>query len=156
MICSIQLNVLKDLVVRTHLPGNELSTALQLLPSNFSVYLSNPKNKVNFVTFFLETTIEKCKAELNTNQILVVGNLDGSTWEIQFEKQTLVSDLMCGHEEADSRMVLYAAYYCQKSPSITHVIKSDDTDVMLILLFHAFKSLQSCNGIWFLTGKRNK
>ena len=63
------------------------------LPSNFKEYLKNPKNKSNFVTFFLNFILKKAKHEIKEEQTLIVGKTDGTTREVTKENVSELEEL---------------------------------------------------------------
>ena len=53
-------------------------------------------------------------------------------WKLQSSSVSLVPDLECSHEEADTRMILHAKHI--QRPVLIH---ADDTDVLVLLLSHS-------------------
>ena len=80
------------------------------LPRNFKDYLSNLKNKSRFIEFFLQYTIDYFEGHIQRHQQVLVGQLNGSVWRIDFAGREEIEGLKCDHEEADSRMFVYSAY----------------------------------------------
>ena len=99
--------------------------------------------------------VDHTRHDLKFGQHLVIGDIEGTTQLVTSNNVEIIEDLKCDHEEADSRMIMYAAYFCRVYALTNVIIKSDDTDVIIILLYHSFSSLQNCC-IWFLTGKKDK
>ena len=60
-----------------------------------------------------------------------------------------IDALKSNHEEADTRMILHAAYAVRDSPTSAIVIQSTDTDVLALCVFH-FTGIKY-NNLWFLT-----
>ena len=53
-------------------------------------------------------------------------------WKLQSSSISLVPELKCSHEEADTRMILLAKHI--QEPVLIH---ADDTDVLVLLLSHS-------------------
>ena len=61
-----------------------------------------------------------------------------------------IEALQCNHEEADTRMILHAAYAVRDSPTSAIVVQSSGTDVLVLWVSH-FTGI-GCNELWFRTG----
>ena len=61
-----------------------------------------------------------------------------------------IDALKSNHEEADTRMILHAAYAVRDLPTSAIVIQSPDTDVLVLCVSH-FTGI-GCNELWFCTG----
>ena len=70
----------------------------------------NPKNKCNFVIFFSDFWKSFFRHRLAESQKLLIGLIDGSTIEVQGNNVRNIETLQSDHEEADSRMFIYARY----------------------------------------------
>ena len=60
-----------------------------------------------------------------------------------------IDALKSNHEEADTRMILHAAYAVRDSPTSEIVSQSTDTDVLALCVSH-FTGIKY-NNLWFLT-----
>ena len=64
-------------------------------------------------------------------------------------------ELLCTHEEADTRMILHAIHadktFGESGIKGRVIVKSPDTD-FLILCIHYFPSMQHTQDLWFHTG----
>ena len=106
----------------------------QPVPKQWRKYLADGKNKERLVEFFFEEW-SKCPVELYEGVTLFVAHgetchaLRGEGNEIDVVS---IPSLRCDHEEADTRMLLYAHYAASHSSTV--VIKSVDTDVLIISL----------------------
>ena len=133
---------------RERIIHNELTAP----PSNFKEYLTNPKNKSNFVAFFLNFIIKKMKYDIKEEQALIVGKIDGTTWEVTTENVSEIEELKCDHEEADSRIFVYASFLCNNRNLNRVIIMSPDTDVAVIACYQYYNAINTCTELWFLTG----
>ena len=52
-------------------------------------------------------------------------------------KKELIPELATNHQEADTRMVLHAKHMSDGQPFGNIIVRSNDTDVLIILLTHA-------------------
>ena len=65
---------------------------------------------------------------------------------------TKVTALHCGHEEANTRMLLHAKHSSQDAQRV--VIQSPDTDVLLLCVTHNDEI--ECDKLWFRTGVKDR
>ena len=89
---------------------------------------------------------------MDQQQQVIIGLLDGSAWKIKTETKEVLVTLWSDHEEADSRMFVYAAYLCNSLDLHRVTILSPDTDVAVIACYQICHSLRNCQEVWFLTG----
>ena len=68
--------------------------------------------------------------KLGNRSLFVTHNED--CWKLQSSSISLVPELKCSHEEADTRMILHAKHI--QGPILIH---ADDTDVLVLLLSHS-------------------
>ena len=127
----------------------------QTLLSNFKEFLMNPKNKCNFVIFLSDFWTSFFRHRLAESQKLLIGLIDGSTIEVQGNNVRNIETLQSDHEEADSRMFIYARYIVTNNQIGRIIIASPDTDILIIACFHFIKSSFSCSELWFKTGNAN-
>ena len=76
-----------------------------------------------------------------------------STAESGHVKRSEVTERQSSHEEADTRMIFHARYISEKSLQPAIVIRSSDTDVFILLLYH---SLHLKAKLWMDTGTSSK
>ena len=122
------------------------------LPSDFKDYLSNSKNKSDFVTFFLDFMINNAPKYMKESQEFFIGKIDGTTWEVTATESSEIVELACDREEADSRMFVYAAYLCNNQNLNRLIILSPDTDVIIIAFYYYYNSINAISKHWFITG----
>ena len=108
------------------------------LPSSkkdYSSFLSLDDNKADIQRFLGEQLIVNAPAD----KIIVVAGAFQDEEEVQCSQQAVdVQNLICNHEEADTRIILHTA----QSTSTCIVISACDTDIFVLLLAHN----QSFNG----------
>ena len=66
-----------------------------------------------------------------SNKLLFVTH-NQECWKLQSSSTSLLPELKCSHEEADTRMILHAKHI--QEPVLVH---ADDTDVLVLLLSHS-------------------
>ena len=77
-----------------------------------------------------------------------MGRLDGSSWRIRSHGKEQLPDLFCDHEEADSRLFMYASY-CSSNTTVSRIVVfSSDMDVIMIACYHCNRLLQNCSEVW--------
>ena len=102
------------------------------LPHNFKEFLMNAKKKVSFISFVLNFIVEYLPSVLQSHQEVIVGRLDGSSWRISSHGKEQLPELFCDHEEADSRLFIYASYFSSNTTVSRIVVFSSDTGVIVI------------------------
>ena len=82
----------------------------------------NTKNKVSFISFALKFLVEYLSSVLQSYHEVIGGGgggggrLDGSSWRINSHGKEQLPELFCDHEEADSRLFMYAFYCLTRLP----------------------------------------
>ena len=101
---------------------------------NWNKILSVAANKPEAVRFLVAQWKEKRFRDKLNDRILSVTEeeTEEKCWKISMMAVTLVPELRCSHEEADTRMLLHAQHARGKC-----VLHADDTDVPVLLLGHA-------------------
>ena len=99
----------------------------------------NAKNKVSFISFVLNFLVKYLPSVLQSHQEVIVGHLDSSSWRISSHRKGQLSELFRDHEEAGSRLFMYASYCSANITVIRIVVFSSDTDVIVIACYHCFK-----------------
>ena len=141
---------------KAFVPERKIMHENQTLPSNFKEFLMNPKNKCNFVTFLSDFWTSFFRHRLAESQKLLIGLIDGSTIEVQGTNVRNIETLQSDHEEADSRMFIYARYLVTNNQIGRIIIASPYTGVLIIACFHFIKSFFfSCSELWFKKGNAN-
>ena len=90
---------------------------------------------------------------MKESQKLFIGKIDGTIWEVTATESSEIGELADDHEEADSRMFVYAAYLCNNQNRNRLIILSPDTDVIVISCCHYNNSINAISELWFLTGQ---
>jgi len=101
---------------------------------NFMKSTGNKKSLVAFVSNYLLVNVPPRLTE--HQQLIIAGGFgDGQeVYSIESIGHTILQDLRSTHEEADTRMVLHAIHLAHMFPRL--VVRSDDTDVLVILLYY--------------------
>ena len=142
----------------TKSPEIAIHNESQKLPKDLQNYLSNPKNKVNLVTFLFDLWALHFPSKLKENQVLYLANLDGSITEITSSSSSSSSSKLSwesDHEEADSKMFVLCKYLADEYELDRVIITSPDTDVAVIACYHFVESL-SLDEFWMKTGTGSK
>ncbi len=87
---------------------------------------------------------------MNNETVYISGGRGDTTFEITVDSCKEVASLKSNHEEADTRMLLHAAYAADNGANCI-VINSPDTDVLVLLLHH--RPNIHCGQIFFWTGR---
>ena len=121
----------------------------QRTPKQFKKFLSSGQNKEELIEF-LFCEWKKCDAETLSDRKLFVCHKElchsfHSVSNILVVEE--VKELRSDHEEADTRLLLHAKHASKAYSTI--IIKSPDTDVMLLSLSFAH---EITNSIFFVTG----
>ena len=121
-------------------PSRILSGPNMLKPSSMSAFLSNDQNKEQFSKLMLKLwTNENMVKKLDDRCVLLVVN--GSAHEIKLDGQNVISRtvdyLNTTQEETDTKVVLYWKY-AEKNNLKNVVIKTTDSDIFFICLYHAY------------------
>ena len=123
------------------------------LPRNFKQFLSNLRNKSNFVKVLLSEFEKWFSRDISNTKEVYLGLLDSKTQHIPYREKKEIGSLRCDHEEADSRIFVYGHYTGKNYSHITRmIIKSPDTDVAIIACYQAYNALNMFSEIWFETG----
>ncbi|KAI8487179.1 hypothetical protein Bbelb_349770 [Branchiostoma belcheri] len=125
------------------------------VPKQWAKFISNKTNKANLTDFLCNEWISLAPAHLSPGQELIIGGgFSDATKAVRITSNgcnVRVEELICDHEEADTRMILHA---CQASASMQRIIiQSPDTDVA-VLATYTFSMMQ-CQELWFKTGVRD-
>ncbi|KAJ8405151.1 hypothetical protein AAFF_G00321420 [Aldrovandia affinis] len=103
-------------------------------------FISSSANKANLIRFLVaEWKTPKLRDKVNEKQLYVAS--EESCLHITKDQWAEVAGLQSNQEEADTRMILYAAHAAEEGYSAV-VVTADDTDVLLLCL--AFSADISC------------
>ena len=91
------------------------------LPCNFQQFLSNLRNKSNFVKF-LHSELEKWfSRDISNTKEVYLGLHDGKTQHITYSENKEIGSLRSDHEEADSRIFVYGHYIGKNYSHTCHI-----------------------------------
>lgn len=111
---------------------------------NYKQFLKSTGNKASiavFICYYVEQN-GPCRLTNGKSIILSGGYADGEvTKQVTRHGIACLNHLFSTHEEADTRMILHAADLCQESERL--IVRADDTDVLVILLFYHAKGYLS-------------
>ena len=108
----------------------------------------NAKDKVSFFSLVLNVLVEYLPSALQSHQELIVSRLDGTSWRISSHDKEQLVEMFCDHEEADSRLFMYASY-CSDNAAVSRImVFSSDTNVIVIACHHCNHLLQNCSEVW--------
>ena len=126
------------------------------LPRNFQQFLSNLRNKSNFVKFLLSELEKWFSRDISNTKEVYLGLHDGKTQHITYRENKEIGSLRSDHEEADSRIFVYGHYIGKNYSHTRHItgmiIKSPDTDFAIIACYQPSNALDMFSDIWFETG----
>ena len=122
---------------------------------NFRKFLKSGKNKMVLIHFLTNHVEAKAIERLPENKVLIIagGYPNGeAVREITHKGSRYMEDLFSTHEEADTRMILHAIHV---SSFPRTVIRCDDTDVLVLLLYYRNRGELS-NDVYMHTGHAGK
>ena len=125
----------------------------QKLTNDLSFYLGNPKNKTNLINYTFNTWATDFQNGLQDDQFVYFANLDGTATKISHHS-LLKLPWTTDHEEADSKMFVFAEYLVNHHGIDQIIIASPDTDVIACYQFAT--NLSSLSKFWFKTGVGSK
>ena len=120
------------------------------LPKNIPKYLSSSANKTNLVEYCFRRWKQSLSKTLSREEIVYLAELNGNTTKITM-RESLPTTLICDHEEADSKMLVFCKMIKECHQAERIVIHSPDTDVAVIACYHQLATL-SMKELWFKTG----
>ena len=124
------------------------------MPKQWVKYIQNQQNKINLCDF-LSSSLCKIGQErlIQGMRLITAGSFTDGEQVVEITRARPTEDinaLKSKHEEADTRMILHAAYAVRDSPTSAIVIQSPDADVLVLCVSH-FTGI-GCNELWFRTG----
>ena len=132
-----------------------ITGAQMKIPTNFKGFLSNPKNKMHLIKFLLNEWKRDFQNLLTEHQTLLLSLLDGST-TVVVRGGLQDIPLSCDHEEADSKMFVFASHLVNNFGCSRIIISSPDTDVAGLCCYHFYNSLDAYLELYFKTGVKDK
>ena len=84
------------------------------------------------ISFVLNFLVEYLPSVLQSHQEVIVDRLDGSSWRISSHGKEQLPELFCDHEEADSRLFMYASY-CSSNTAVRRIVVFSSDNSMLSL-----------------------
>ena len=127
----------------------------QKIPKQWKKFLADGKNKEALLSFLFECWRNASYSSATMNFRLYMAHARSCQEVVVDSGNSTTNDvpeLHCDHEEADTRLVFHAKHAAEAG-HLNIIIKSPDTDVVIIALSH----LQSIDAsIYFLTGMQNK
>jgi hypothetical protein len=128
------------------------------VPKQWAKFILNPKNKVNLCDFLTTSFCELGREMLQEGKKLVIaGEFKDGEITVSITRESpaeQIDELRSNHEEADTRMILHAAYATRQSPSSSIVIQTPDTDVLILSITHY--TAIGCQELWLRTGTRDR
>ena len=136
----------------------QLTRPAMPVPKQWTKYIQNSKNKINLCDFLTSSFCKLGQERLPQGKRLIIGRgfVDGEK-AVSITRSSpieAVKDLKSNHEEADTQMILHAAFAVQHSPAAIIVIQSPDTDVLILCIAH-FTNI-GCEELWFCTSVRDR
>ena len=113
------------------------------LPAVWQTFILLQENKLNLIDFLREQILVKAKALPANYEVVVSG---GERFPAVSSSARVVSHLNSSYEEADTKIVLHCADANAQSFQRV-VICSRDTDVLLLLIYHA-----TAEEVWLSAG----
>ena len=121
------------------------------VPKEWKKFLSRGENKENLAAYYTNFIIETVGSQLERNEtIFISGGLKDRAIYLNKDEHMDISELKCNQEEADTRIVLHASYAANHGANRI-VVKSPDTEVLVLLLHH--RSNIIAKKIFFHTGR---
>ena len=115
------------------------------LPVNWNTFINLLENKEDLVAFLASELIKRCPNLPEDRELIVAGGTHNGEGALS-SKSGELRLLHTSQEEADTRMFFHANH-AYNSGYETIVVRSDDTDVLILLIHHS-----SAKYIWMKTG----
>ena len=124
------------------------------IPNDWKAFLLRDENKAALAKCYTDYMIQQAGELLHRNQILILsGGQDDNVVGIKADSCLEIPELRSNHEEADTRMLLHAAYSANHGQQCI-TVSSPDTDVF-VLLIHHYVSIH-VNELYFYTERQGK
>lgn len=128
--------------------------AEQKRPQNWQTALQSSSFKTAFLRFLAAEWQKQRYAIILKDHTIFMG-LDNICYSYKEEDGRVIREnaetLYCHHEEADTRLVYHLDKITQASPSLNVSVRSNDTDVLVLLLCYA-SSVHDCPNVWMDVG----
>ncbi|GFS04742.1 hypothetical protein ElyMa_006503500 [Elysia marginata] len=132
---------------RTLIESQYAVASLVKIP-DWKMFISSPQNKESLLEFLSVSWMESttCSSEIRLDLYLGGMHKDsGDTWAFTNREWNTVKDLSCEkHEEADTRMMAHLYYCSQELECERIIVESEDTDVLLLSMFHFARLKRFC------------
>jgi len=126
----------------------------QKRPQNWQTALQSCSFKAGFLRFLANEWKNNRYASILKDHIVVMG-LDGVCYTFRENGGSVFREdteaLNCQHEETDTRLVFHLDHIMQVSPAATMRVRSNDTDVLVVLLCYA-GAAHDCPNVWMDVG----
>ena len=123
-------------------------------PNDWKAFLQRDENKSALATCYTQYMIEKAGELLHEEQTLVLcGGQGDIVVKVMHNSWSVIESLTSNQEEADTRIVLHAAFAAKQGLDIITVV-SPDTDVLVLLTFHQREI--GCKELYLYTGREGK
>ena len=129
----------------------------QCVPKQWKKYMSCGKNKESLIAFLCDHWSNYVSSQLYSLQCMYLTSRDecyvftSGDFEIDPVMRQDVPELQCGHEEADTRLLLHSKHVAEAHDRI--IVKTPDTD-MLVLCIAMQKTIGK--DVFMMTGTGNK
>ncbi|XP_060579912.1 uncharacterized protein LOC132736731 [Ruditapes philippinarum] len=146
----------ESLKSQTRLQRGDVSSSATLhihgqlrLPKNWKAFISIGKNKESLIQYFTEYIIKHAALHINDAETIYISG-NHKCFKVVKTSCEEVPELNSNQEEADSRIILHAAF--AKSKGVRSVaVSSPDTDVLVLLLHHC--QTIGIEELFFVTGR---
>ena len=129
------------------------------LPHQMDKFWSSSKNKESFQMYVREEftlMAQEKHHHLILSGMLVNGIQVPAIHIAAMGERRLIDQLMCNIEEADQRLIKHIFWSLKKEKKTTFIVKSKDTDVMVLLIHYLSKFIKAgMKKLWQQTGVGN-
>ena len=126
----------------------------QRCPRDLNQALKSSSFKTEFVHFLADEWTKEPYAAILVGQKLYLA-LESVCYKYEVINAAIVRDEMptyaSQHEEADTRMIFHLANIFEESPDVNVVVRSNDTDVLILLVYHV-KQIRNNPKVWMDLG----
>ena len=109
----------------------KITGAEQICPKDFQEAMKSCNFKTSLLRFLADEWRNQAYLDIIKGHILYVGI------ENKAYRYDVHDNIVCSHEEADTRLIWHAKHICENNPDGNIIIRANDTDVLIILLTHA-------------------
>ena len=126
----------------------------QRCPRDLNQALKSSSFKTEFVHFLADEWTKEPYAAILVGHKLYLA-LESVCYKYEVINAAIVRDEMptyaSQHEEADTRMIFHLANIFEESPDVNVVVRSNDTDVLILLVYHV-KQIRNNPKVWMDLG----